>query len=88
MILQTVGLEEGDGSCCVEIVLVARRLLRLRLEHELSFETDFLGVVNAHLEHCCDVVLLALEVSVPQVLVTFATAPEHVVLCAQALGDF
>ena len=41
----------------------------------------------AHVEELGHVLLLTLHLRVPQVLVAFAAAPEHVVLGAQALGD-
>ena len=50
-------------------------------------QADFLRVVMAHVEELGHVLLLALHLGVPQVLVAFTAAPEHVVLGAQALGD-
>ena len=85
---QVVVAQELDGGGGIEVVLVQRRLLRLRFDQELGLKADFLGVVGAHVEELGDVVGLALHLGVPQVLVAFAAAPEHVVLGAQALADF
>ena len=84
---QVVVAQELDGGGGIEVVLVQRRLLRLRLDQELGLKADFLGVICAHVEELGDVVGLALHLGVPQVLVAFAATPEHVVLGAQALAD-
>ena len=85
--VDVVGLQEGDGGGGIEVVLMHRRFLGLRLDQELGVQTDFLGVLMAHVEELGHVLLLTLHLRVPQVLVAFAAAPEHVVLGAQALGD-
>ena len=40
MLVEAVGAQEGDAAGDVEIVLVLRRLLRLRLDEELALEAD------------------------------------------------
>ena len=85
--VDVVGLKEGNGGGCIEVILVHRRFLGLRLDQELGVQTDLLRVVVAHVEELGHVRLLALHLGVPQVLVAFTTAPEHVILGAQALGD-
>ena len=62
--------------------------LGLWLDEELCIQADFLGVVMAHMEELGHMLLLAAHLGVPQVLVTFAAAPEYVVLSTQTLGDF
>ena len=76
---QVVGAQEVDGGCGIEVVLEHRRFLGLRLNQELGVQAD--------VEELGHVLLLALHLGVPQVLVAFTAAPEHVVLGAQALGD-
>ena len=63
-----------------------RWLFRLGLEIELAVEADRLGVVDRHVHEAGQVVDLTLHLGVPQVLVTFATAPEGVAVAAQVLG--
>ena len=84
---QVVGAQEVDGGCGIEVVLEHRRFLGLRLNQELGVQADFLRVVMAHVEELGHVLLLALHLGVPQVLVAFTAAPEHVVLGTKALGD-
>src|SRR5262249_25460501 len=45
MIRQAVAAQEGDHGGGVEVVLMDRRLLRLRLDQELAGETDLLLVI-------------------------------------------
>ena len=85
--VDVVGLKEGDGCGCIEVILVHRRLLGLRLDQELSVQADLLSILVAHVEELGHVLLLALHLGVPQVLVAFTAAPEHVVLGPQALCD-
>ena len=85
--VDVVGLKEGDGCGCIEVILVHRRLLGLRLDQELSVQADLLSILVAHVEELGHVLLLALHLRVPQVLVAFTSTPEHVVLGSQALGN-
>ena len=64
------------------------RFLRLRLDVELAFEADLLGVVDRHVQEPGEVVELALHVGVPEVLVAFAAAPEHVAIAAELVRHF
>ena len=84
---QIIGAQEVDGGGGIEVVLEHRRFLGLRLDQELGVQADFLRVVMAHVEELGHVLLLALHLGVPQVLVAFTAAPEHVVLGPQALCD-
>ena len=84
---QIIGAQEVDGGGGIEVVLEHRRFLGLRLDQELGVQADFLRVVMAHVEELGHVLLLALHLGVPQVLVAFTAAPEHVVLGTKALGD-
>ena len=84
---QIIGAQEVDGGGGIEVVLEHRRFLGLRLDQELSVQADFLRVVMAHVEELGHVLLLALHLGVPQVLVAFTAAPEHIVLGTKALGD-
>ena len=85
--VDVVGLKEGDGGGCIEVILVHRRFLGLRLDQELGVQTDLLSILVAHVEELGHVRLFALHLRVPQVLVAFTSTPEHVVLGTQALGD-
>ena len=85
--VDVVGLKEGDGCGCIEVILVHRRLLGLRLDQELSVQADLLSILVAHVEELGHVRLFALHLGVPQVLVALTAAPEHVVLGSQALCD-
>lgn len=85
--VDVVGLKEGDGCGCIEVILVHRRLLGLRLDQELSVQADLLSILVAHVEELGHVRLFALHLRVPQVLVAFTSTPEHVVLGSQALGN-
>ena len=62
--------------------------LRLGLEIELAAEADFPGVIDRQVHEGGQVLELALHVGVPEALVSFAAAPEHVALPAQFLGHF
>ena len=85
---QVVGLQECDRRGSIEVVLVRRRFLGLGFDEELCVQADLLGVVHAHVEEAGDVILFALEIGVPQILVSFAPAPEDVIFRAQSLRDF
>ena len=85
---QAVGAEEVDAGGGVEIVLVLGRLLGLGLDVELAGEADLLGVIDGHVHEAGQVVQLALHVGVPEGLVAFAAAPEHVARPAEFLGHF
>ena len=78
--VDVVGLQEGDGGGCIEVILVHRRFFGLRLDQELSVQADLLSILVAHVEELGHVLLFALQLRVPQVLVAFTSAPEHVVL--------
>ena len=43
--VDVVGLKEGDGCGCIEVILVHRRLLGLRLDQELSVQADLLSIL-------------------------------------------
>ena len=88
MLFEAEGAEEGDAARDVEIVLVFRRLLRLRLDQELTLEADALGVIDRQVQERSKVVLFAFQIGVEQRLVALAPAPENIVLAAEFLGDF
>jgi hypothetical protein len=48
VLVQAVGLQEGDATGGIEVVLVNRRFLRLRFDVELAGEADLLLVVHRH----------------------------------------
>ena len=85
---QIVLAQEIEAGRGVGIVLVLGRLLRLRLDVELALEADLFGVVDGHVEELGEMIELALHVGVPQILVAFAAAPEHVAVAAEFLGHF
>ena len=85
---QIVLPEEIEAGGGVGIVLVLGRLFGLGLDVELALEADFLGVVDGHVQELGEVVELALHVGVPEVLITFAAAPEDVAGAVELLGDF
>ncbi len=84
---QAVGPEEIDAGRGVAVVLVLGRLLRFRLDQELAREADLLGVVDRQVHEPGHVVQFPLHVGVEKILVSLASAPEHIVHAAQFLGD-
>ena len=79
-------LQETGDRRDVEIVLVLRRLLRLRLDQENALEADLVLVVDDHREKAAELFLLAGKIGVEQRLVALAAAPQHVVGAAELMG--
>ena len=87
-LVEPVAEQERERVRAVEVVLMAGRLVRLRLDEERTFEPDLLLVVHGHVEELREVVEFALEVGVPERHVAFAAAPEDVVFAAEFQGRF
>src|SRR5687768_8633955 len=88
MLLESVRAQKCDPARDIEVVLMLRRLLGLRLDEKLDFEANRFRVVHGHVKKRAEMILLTLEVGVEQGLVAFAAAPENVVLTAKLLRDF
>ena len=85
---QAVLLQEGVAGSAVVVVLVLGRLARFRFDEERALKADLVLVFDHELHEPAKLVGLALEMGVQQRVVAFATAPEHVVLAAQLVGEF
>lgn len=85
---QAVSAEKVDAIGNVIVVLMLGRFLGLRFEVELALEADLPGMIDRHVHEPCEVVELALHVSVPQIHVAFAPAPECVAHAAQRMRHF
>ncbi|MNH30265.1 hypothetical protein D3C79_905510 [compost metagenome] len=78
--IKVVLLQERDGCCCIEVILVFSRLFRFRLDQELAVITDFLSVVYSHAEQAGNVILLKTHICIQQSFVAFTAAPEYIVV--------
>ena len=87
VLFEAVLLEETDDGRYVEVVLVLHRLLRLRLNIEISRESDASRIVYGHVHKAGHVVLFKSHIGVEKRLVAFAAAPENVTLTAKTNGD-
>ncbi len=87
MLLEAVASQEVDARGRVEVVLVLHRLTGFGFEVELAGEADGLRMIHGHVHEGGEVVDLPLHVGVPETLVAFATAPEHIARAAEAMGD-
>ena len=87
LVLQVVLAQEADHRLRVVVVLVLRGLARLRLDQQRERGADLLLVVRSHSHEATHVVQLLSGKAVEDALVALATAPEHVVLAAELLGD-
>ena len=67
----------------VEIVLMLGRLLRLRLDQQNPLEADLVLVVDDQRQESPELLQLAGKIGVEQGLVSFAAAPQHVILAAE-----
>lgn len=63
-----------------------RGLLRLGLDQDRPLETDLVLVLHHQVEETAELVELTLHVGVEKRLIPLATAPQDIVLAAQALG--
>ena len=80
-VLQEVELpQEVKACCCVGVVLVLSWFFGFRFDIELATETDFVGVVDRHVQESSEVLLLAFQVGVPQALIALSATPEGVAL--------
>ena len=82
---QIVLAQEVQARRRVAVVLVAGRLLRLRLDVELTREPDGLLVIDRQVQEPRQVVELALHVRVPERGVALAPAPERVPPAAEGV---
>ena len=60
----------------------------IRLDQELSLETDFLCILNSHAQEHRQVIELSLHVAVQEGFITLASTLEHVVLGSEFETDF
>ncbi len=86
--IEAVGLEEGDATGGVEVVLVDGRFLGLGFDVELAGEADLLLVVDGEVEEAAEVIEFTLHVGVVEVAITFAATPEGVAGTAEVVGHF
>ncbi|KAJ8552584.1 hypothetical protein ON010_g9962 [Phytophthora cinnamomi] len=87
VVLQAVGVQEGDDRGGVVVVLVLHGLARLGLDEELEGGAQLLLVGHHELEEGGHVVQLHLHVGVEDALEALAAAPEDEVLAAQLERD-
>ena len=80
---QTVSFEEADNRFRIYIVLMFGRFHRFRFDQERTFETTGTGIVASQRQHLCQVFFFSLLIRVQQRHITFATAPEYIVLSAE-----
>ena len=78
--------EEGEGGCSIGIVLVLGRFRGFWFNEELSLEADLLLVIDRHLEEPSHLLLLSFQIRAEERLVSFPSAPKHVVLSAKFFG--
>ena len=83
VLIQSVGFEETDNGLGIHIILVFARLHWLGLNEESTLESLRTSIVSRHTEHSSHVLFLTLLVSVEKRHIALATAPEHIVLCAE-----
>src|SRR6266496_4506094 len=88
ILVQAVAAQEGNAIGGVEIILMNGRLLRFRFDEKLSAEADLFLVLDRDVEELRQVIEFALEVGVVEIRITFAAAPEDVILAAKFLGYF
>ena len=82
-----VSLQKRKYGGGVEVVLVLRRLLRLRLDEERPLEADLVLVLGHEVHEATELIDFTLHVRVEEGLVPLAPAPEDVVLAAELLRD-
>ena len=82
---EVVALQEGMDGGDVVVVLVLRRLERLGLDQDRAGEADVVLVLDDHREEPAELVELPPHVGVEQRLVPLASAPQHVVVAAEAM---
>ena len=84
---QVVALQEAVHGGDVEVVLVLRRFERLRFDEDRAREPDAVLVLDDHRQEPPELVELAPEIGVEQRVVALASAPQHVVVTAEPVGD-
>ena len=83
VLVEVVSTQEADNGFGVNVILVLRWLHWLRLDQEGALEAFCTCIVASHSQHGSHMLFLALLIGVQEAHVTFATAPEYIVLSTQ-----
>ena len=83
LVLQAVAAQKAVDRGHVVVVLVFGRFARFGFNQNRAFETDFVFVLNHHVHEAAHLVQLMADAGVEQRFITFAAAPQHVVLAAE-----
>ena len=81
-------LQEAVDGRDVIVVLVLGRLARLGLDEQRSLEADLVLVLHRHGQEAAHLLVFPRKIGVEQRFVALASAPQHVVPAAQAVGRF
>ena len=87
LIGEVVAIEEAVDCGAVVVVLMLGWFLRLGFDQQLALETDRVLVFGDHGHEARQLIGFLLHTGVMQRLVTFASAPQDVVVASQLLGD-
>ena len=85
---QSMFAEKIQASGGIGIVLMRCGFHGFGFDVELACEPDFLFVIHRHFQQSRQVTQFALDVSVPQCRISFASTPESVTFAAKTVGDF
>ena len=85
---QSITLQEGKHRRDIVVVLMLGGLEGLGLDQNGALEADAVLVLHHHRQKSAILIKFPAQVRVEQRVIAFATAPEHVVLAAEAVRHF
>ena len=86
ILIQTILTQESDNGLCIYIVLMLGWFHWFGLNEECTLETFSTSIVTGHTQHRCQMVFLPLHIGIKQAHISFAAAPEYIILTTQLDG--
>ena len=79
---QPVGKKETIDGFDIEIILMLGRLMRFWFDKNVALETDFMFMLDDHLQEAPELCLFLFKVGIEQAVIAFTTTPQHIVRTA------
>ncbi len=81
-IFEAIAPQEAINRRRIAVILMLGRLMRLWLDQDGAFETDFVLMLDHHRHEATDLIHLMTQIGVEQRVIPFAATPQHIVCTA------